>query len=68
MSNKYSCINLGIIFPIHYIIGLILRDFIMKQYRSVIKFRYFGFFPMTVNLNLLRINFGSTSKPSFCYP
>ena len=48
MSDKYSCIYLGVILSVNYIISLILRNFRMKQYRSIIKFRHFGFFPMVV--------------------
>ncbi len=40
----------------------------VKQHRSIIKFCNFRLFPMTVYLNLLWIDFGSTSKPCFCYP
>ena len=40
----------------------------MKQYSTIIKFRYFRFFAMTVHLNLLRIDLGSTAIPSFSYP
>lgn len=36
MYNKYSCINLGVIFAIHNIVRLILRKFIMKQYSPII--------------------------------
>ena len=68
MSNKNSCINLGIIFPFNHIISFILRDFGMKQDCPIIEFRHFGFFPMTVNLDLFGINFGGTSEPSLCYP
>ena len=68
MSNKNSCINLGIIFPFNHIISFILRDFRMKQDCPIIEFRHFGFFSMTVNLDLFGINFGGTSEPSLCYP
>ena len=68
MSDKYSCIYLGVILSVNYIISLILRNFRMKQYRSIIKFRHFGFFSMVVYLNLLGINFRSYSIPSFSYP
>ena len=44
MSNKNSCINLGIIFPFNHIISFILRDFRMKQDCPIIEFRHFGFF------------------------
>lgn len=60
--------NLGVILSVNYIISLILRNFRMKQYRSIIKFRHFGFFPMVVYLNLLGINLRSYSIPSFSYP
>ena len=68
MSDKYSCIYLGVILSVNYIISLILRNFRMKQYRSIIKFRHFGFFSMTVNLDLLGIDFRGTSEPRLCYP
>ena len=68
MSNKYSRINLGIKLSVNYIIGLILWNFIVKQYSTVIKFCYFRFSSLTVNLDLFGINLGSTSKPCFCYP
>lgn len=68
MSDKYSCINLCVIFFINYIISFIMRNLGMKQYCSVIKLRYFRFFSLTVNLNLFRVNFGCIAKPSFCYP
>ena len=68
MSNKNSCINLCIIFPVNHIISFILRYFGMKQDCPVIEFRHSGFFPMTVNLDLFGISFGGTSKPCLCYP
>ena len=68
MSNKNSCINLGIIFPVNHIISFILRNFGMKQDCSIIEFRHSGFFPMTVNLDLFGVNLGSTAKPSLGYP
>lgn len=68
MFDKYSCINLGVISPVNHIISFILRNFGMKQDCSVIEFCHFGFFPMTVNLDLFGINFGGTSKPCLCYP
>ena len=68
MFDKYSCINLGVISPINYIICFIMRYFGMLQYSSVIQFGDFGFFSMTVNLNLLGVNLGSTAEPSLCYP
>lgn len=68
MSDKYSCIKLGIISPINNIIGLIPRNFNVKQRRPVIQFRHFRFFSMTVNLDLFGINLGGTSKPCFSYP
>ena len=40
----------------------------MKQYCPVIEFRHFGFFSMTVNLDLLGIDFRGTSEPRLCYP
>ena len=45
-----------------------MRYFGMLQYSSVIQFGDFGFFSMTVNLNLLGVNLGSTAEPSLCYP
>lgn len=68
MSDKYSCINLGVISATNNIISFILRNVGMKQYGPVIKFRDFGFFPITVNLDLFGVNFGSTPKPSLCNP
>ena len=68
MSDKYSCIYLGVILSVNYIISLILRNFRMKQYRSIIKFRHFRLFAMTVYLNLFWIDLGSTTIPSFSYP
>ena len=68
MSDKYSCIYLGVILSVNYIISFILRHFGMKQYCPVIEFRHFGFFPMVVYLNLLGINLRSYSIPSFSYP
>ena len=68
MSNKNSCINLCIIFSVNQIISFILRDFGMKQDCPIIEFRHSGFFPMTVNLDLFGIYFGSNSKPCLCYP
>lgn len=68
MSDKNSCINLGVIFPANYVIGFILRDFGVHQYCPVIEFCDFGFFSMPVDLDLFRINFGSAAKPSLRYP
>lgn len=68
MSDKYSCINLGIIFPANHVIGFILRYFGMKQYCTIIEFRHFGFFSMPVNLDLFGINLGCTAEPRLCYP
>lgn len=68
MSNKNSCINLCVIFSINYIISFILRNFRMNQHCPVIEFCHFGFFPMTVNLDLLRVYFGGTAEPRLCYP
>lgn len=68
MSNKYSCINLCVISSVNHIIRFILRNFGMLQYRPVIQFGDFGFFPITVNLNLLWVNLGRTAVPSLCYP
>lgn len=68
MSDKNSCIYLGVKLPINHIISLILRNLWMMQYSPVIKFCYFGFFSLTVNLDLFGINFRSTSKPCLCYP
>ena len=68
MFDKYSCINLGIISPINYIICFILRNFGVQQYRPIIKFGDFRFFSTSVNLYLLWVYFRSTAEPSFCYP
>ncbi|RGI06912.1 hypothetical protein DW683_00695 [Bacteroides sp. AM25-34] len=68
MLNKNTCIDLGVIFPVNHIISFILRHFGMKQYCPVIEFRHFGFFSMTVNLDLLGIDFRGTSEPRLCYP
>lgn len=68
MSYKYSCINLGIKFPINHIIGLILWGIIVKQYRTVIKFSHLGFFSVAVNLDLFGIGLDGFSEPCFCYP
>ena len=68
MSNKNSCINLGITFSFYDVIGLIHRSFGMKQDCPVIEFRHFRLFAMTVYLNLFWIDLGSTTIPSFSYP
>jgi hypothetical protein len=68
MSDKYSCINLGVIFPVNNIICFILRNFGMKKHRSVIEFRHFGFLSVAVNLDLLGINLGGTAEPRLCHP
>ena len=68
MPDKDSCIYLSVILSINYIISLILRDLWMMQYSPIIEFCYFGFFPLTVNLDLFGINFRSTTKPCLCYP
>ena len=68
MSDKYSCINLGVIFPVNNIICFILRNFGMKKHCSVIKFSHFGFLSVAVNLDLFWINFGGTAEPRLCHP
>lgn len=67
MSDKYSCINLGVKLSVNHIISFILRDLGMQQNRPVVKFGDSGFFSMP-DLYLLWVNLGSTAKPSFCYP
>ncbi len=68
MSDKDSCINLGVKLSVNHIISFIFRDFGMQQNSPGVKhFGDFGFFSMP-DLYLLGVNLGSTAKPSFCYP
>lgn len=68
MFNEDSSINLSIKLFINYIIGFAIWCLINKQNCSIIKFGNSTLFPTVANLDLLRVNLGCSSKPSFSYP